>query len=200
MADSFNRERSSLSQGELITLEEAERLERNLRIAQQHGLSYALAERVSCFKWQIRSRIQKTEEVNRLLESEARLMATYYNHQLIQKKLLNVYKHAEDQEKQRSLQDEITITKLENELNELKGLSGEGGEARVKAAVKKSQVDAEVKMARAKQHIELRRQLYRERDQAIQEIIGDGRGELTDEQRREIEDIKDIYQRLLDDL
>ena len=193
--------------GTLMTREEIERWEKTITIAQRYGLSESLATRLKQYKFVSEVQKARIDAATDVLVAEQRFMDVYHGHQLALDRLLTVHETARRHEEIERLQEENLITKLRNERSRLQAESREvsgvtGGEAydELERIRQKAAFDAAKRTAQAKAKIEARRDVVRERDAIKAEMLRDAGGVVTAELERELKNIDDAYQTILDEL
>jgi len=193
--------------GTLMTREEIERWEKTITIAQRYGLSESLATRLKQCKFVSEVQKARIDAATDVLVAEQRFMDVYHGHQLALDRLLTVHETARRHEEIERLQEENLIIKLRNERSRLQAESREvsgvtGGEAydELEKIRQKAAFDAAKRTAQAKAKIEARRDVVRERDAIKAEMLRDAGGVVTAELERELKNIDDAYQEILDGL
>ncbi len=193
--------------GTLIPREEVERWERQITVARRYGLSEALATRLRQYKFRSLVQTERVQAATRLLEAERQFMDVYQEHQLSYQRLLSVHEKARRHEEIERLQEENLIIQLRNERNRLSqeakdasGMTGSDFQDEVGKSGQKARLDAAKRAAQAKAKIEARRDLCRERDAVKAEMLRDAGGGITPELERELQNIDDTYQEILDSL
>ena len=193
--------------GTLMTREEIERWEKTITIAQRYGLSKSLATRLKQYKFVSEVQKARIDAATDVLVAEQRFMDVYHGHQLALDRLLTVHETARRHEEIERLQEENLIIKLRNERSRLQAESREvsgvtGGEAydELEKIRQKAAFDAAKRTAQAKAKIEARRDVVRERDAIKAEMLRDAGGVVTAELERELKNIDDAYQEILDGL
>ena len=193
--------------GTLMTREEIERWEKTITIAQRYGLSESLATRLKQYKFVSEVQKARIDAATDVLVAEQRFMDVYHGHQLALDRLLTVHETARRHEEIERLQEENLIIKLRNERSRLQAESREvsgvtGGEAydELEKIRQKAAFDAAKRTAQAKAKIEARRDVVRERDAIKAEMLRDAGGVVTAELERELKNIDDAYQTILDEL
>jgi len=200
-------------EGDLITRDEAERLQKALQKAMDHGLSEAMASRFSRFKFSNRILKERIESATEVIRAESVFIDAMEENQCARERMKRVLARSANEAKAREFDEriairerEIRLAQLDREYEEYRydGQSADSQhrqvEKQVEAAKRKAQADAAVKVAHAQEQVEIKREIYRQRDRMKAEIISDGKGDLTEEQRRELENIDDIYQKLIDEI
>ena len=197
--------------GTLMTREEAERWEKTLTIAQHYGLSEALAQRLRQYKFRSEIQKERVDAALRLLGAEKQCMDMYHEHQLSYQRLLSVHDEALDREKMRRLDNEARLLELQIRRDQLKsqlhqqnqefgGPTGQDMQEELEKVRHKAALDAAKRVAQAQAKIEARRQVCRDRDAAKAELLRDAGGVMTSEVERELQNIDDAYQEILDGL
>jgi hypothetical protein len=193
--------------GTLMTREEIGRWEKTITIAQRYGLSESLATRLKQYKFVSEVQKARIDAATDVLVAEQRFMDVYHGHQLALDRLLTVHETARRHEEIERLQEENLIIKLRNERSRLQAESREvsgvtGGEAydELEKIRQKAAFDAAKRTAQAKAKIEARRDVVRERDAIKAEMLRDAGGVVTAELERELKNIDDAYQTILDEL
>lgn len=193
--------------GTLIPREEVERWERQITVARRYGLSEALATRLRQYKFRSLVQTERVQAATRLLEAERQFMDVYHEHQLSYQRLLSVHEKARRHEEIERLQEENLILQLRNEQNRLfqaakdaGGMTGSDFQDEVGKSGEKARLDAAKRAAQAKAKIEARRDVCRERDVIKAEMLRDAGGRMTPELERELQNIDDAYQEVLDSL
>jgi hypothetical protein len=193
--------------GELITREEAGRYAESIALARHYGLSTGLAERLSRFRFVTRIQIDRTNAATELAAAELRFMNVYHEHQLAQDRLFSVYREAEHRERMRQAENENQLLEaqlrrkqLERQLKDFDGPADDDIGAHEARARRSARVEAAKKSAWAKEKLEIRQELFRERDQTKAEILEGSGGAITPEVERQLQDIDDVYQGLIDNL
>lgn len=198
---------ASRGDGELITREEAEHYTETIALAQHYGLSTGLAERLSRFKFVTQIQIDRTNAATELAAAEVRFMNVYHEHQLAQKRLFSVYQEAEHREQLRQVENrrelaeaQLRWKQAEQQLKEFDGRTEEDSGAQEERVRRSVRLEAAKKSAWAKEKLEIRRELYRERDRMKAEILEGSGGVAPPEVERQLQDIDDVYQQLIDNL
>lgn len=193
--------------GTLIPREEVERWERQITVARRYGLSEALATRLRQYKFRSLVQTERVQAATRLLEAERQFMDVYHEHQLSYQRLLSVHEKARRHEEIERLQEENLILQLRNEQKGLfqaakdaGGMTGSDFQDEVGKSGEKARLDAAKRAAQAKAKIEARRDVCRERDVIKAEMLRDAGGRMTPELERELQNIDDAYQEVLDSL
>ena len=193
--------------GTLMTREEIERWEKTITIAQRYELSESLATRLKQYKFVSEVQKARIDAATDVLVAEQRFMDVYHGHQLALDRLLTVHETARRHEEIERLQEENLIIKLRNERSRLQAESREvsgvtSGEAydELEKIRQKAAFDAAKRAAQAKAKIEARRDVGRERDAIKAELLRDAGGVMTPEVERELRNIDDAYQQILDEL
>ncbi len=193
--------------GTLIPREEVERWERQITVARRYGLSEALATRLRQYKFRSVVQTERVQAATRLLEAERQFMDVYHEHQLSYQRLLSVHEKARRHEEIERLQEENLILQLRNEQNGLFQAAKDAGgmtcsdfQDEVGKSGEKARLDAAKRAAQAKAKIEARRDVCRERDAIKAELLRDAGGGMTPELERELQNIDDAYQEVLDSL
>lgn len=193
--------------GTLIPREEVERWERQITVARRYGLSEALATRLRQYKFRSLVQTERVQAATRLLEAERQFMDVYHEHQLSYQRLLSVHEKARRHEEIERLQEENLILQLRNEQKGLfqaakdaGGMTGSDFQDEVGKSGEKARLDAAKRAAQAKAKIEARRDMCRERDAVKAELLRDAGGGMTPELERELQNIDDAYQEVLDSL
>ena len=193
--------------GTLIPREEVERWERQITVARRYGLSEALATRLRQYKFRSVVQTERVQAATRLLEAERQFMDVYQEHQLSYQRLLSVHEKARRHEEIERLQEENLILQLRNEQKGLfqaakdaGGMTGSDFQDEVGKSGEKARLDAAKRAAQAKAKIEARRDVCRERDAIKAELLRDAGGGMTPELERELQNIDDAYQEVLDSL
>lgn len=197
--------------GTLMTREEAERWEKTITIARRYGLSDALAQRLRQYKFRSDVQRERVEAATRLIEAEHRFMEAYEGHQLAYQRLLTVHDEARDREAMRRLENESRLLELQLRRDRLRqalheqtqdagGVTGSDFRDEVEKVAQKARLDAAKRAAQAKAKIEARRDLVRERDAIKAEMLREAGGIRTAELERELQNIDDAYQEILDGL
>ena len=193
--------------GTLIPREEVERWERQITVARRYGLSEALATRLRQYKFRSLVQTERVQAATRLLEAERQFMDVYQEHQLSYQRLLSVHEKARRHEEIERLQEENLILQLRNEQKGLfqaakdaGGMTGSDFQDEVGKSGEKARLDAAKRAAQAKAKIEARRDVCRERDAIKAELLRDAGGGMTPELERELQNIDDAYQEVLDSL
>jgi len=193
--------------GTLIPREEVERWERQITVARRYGLSEALATRLRQYNFRSVVQTERVQAATRLLEAERQFMDVYQEHQLSYQRLLSVHEKARRHEEIERLQEENLILQLRNEQNRLfqaakdaGGMTGSDFQDEVGKSGEKARLDAAKRAAQAKAKIEARRDVCRERDAIKAEMLRDAGGGMTPELERELQNIDDAYQEVLDSL
>lgn len=193
--------------GTLIAREEAERWERQIAVARRHGLSEALAVRLKQYKFRSVVQTERVQAATRLLEAERQFMDVYQEHQLSYQRLLSVHEKARRHEEIERLQEENLITRLRNERSQLLqatkdagGMTGQDMQEELEKVRHKAALDAAKRVAQVQAKIQARQEVCRSRDAAKAEMLRDAGGTMTPELERELQNIDDAYQDLLDGL
>lgn len=202
---------TEVKKGTLMTREEAERWEKTITLAQRYGLSDTLARRLTQYKFVSEIQRERVEAATRLLGAEQQCLDQYYAHQLSYQRLLTVHDEARDREDLRRLENETRILELRLQRDRLRGqlhqetqdsggVTGPDFRDEVEKVAQKARLDVAKRTAQAKAKIEARRDLCRERDAIKAEMLRDAGGVVTPELERELQNIDDTYQTLLDEL
>lgn len=193
--------------GELITREEAGRYAESIALARNYGLSTGLAERLSRFKFVTQIQIDRTNAATELAAAELRFMNVYHEHQLAQDRLFSVYREAEHREQLRQVENrrelaeaQLRLKQAEQQLKEFDGRTGEDIGAQEERVRRSVRMEAAKKSAWAKEKLEIRQELYRERDRMKAAILEGSGGVTSPEVERQLQDIDDVYQGLIDNL
>lgn len=193
--------------GELITREEAGRYAESIALARNYGLSTGLAERLSRFKFVTQIQIDRTNAATELAAAELRFMNVYHEHQLAQDRLFSVYREAEHREQLRQVENrrelaeaQLRLKQAEQQLKEFDGRTVEDIGAQEERVRRSVRMEAAKKSAWAKEKLEIRQELYRERDQMKAAILEGSGGVTSPEVERQLQDIDDVYQGLIDNL
>ncbi len=193
--------------GELITREEAGRYAESIALARNYGLSTGLAARLSRFKFVTQIQIDRTNAATELAAAELRFMNVYHEHQLAQDRLFSVYREAEHREQLRQVENrrelaeaQLRLKQAEQQLKEFDGRTGEDIGAQEERARRSVRMEAAKKSAWAKEKLEIRQELYRERDRMKAEILEGSGGATAPDVERQLQDIDDVYQSLIDNL
>lgn len=193
--------------GELITREEAGRYAESIALARNYGLSTGLAERLSRFKFVTQIQIDRTNAATELAAAELRFMNVYHEHQLAQDRLFSVYREAEHREQLRQVENrrelaeaQLRLKQAEQQLKEFDGRTVEDIGAQEERVRRSVRMEAAKKSAWAKEKLEIRQELYRERDQTKAAILEGSGGVTSPEVERQLQDIDDVYQGLIDNL
>lgn len=202
---------TEVKKGTLMTREETERWEKTITLAQRYGLSDTLARRLTQYKFVSEIQRERVEAATRLLGAEQQCLDQYYAHQLSYQRLLTVHDEARDREDMRRLENETRILELRLQRDRLRGqlhqetqdsggVTGPDFRDEVEKVAQKARLDAAKRTAQAKAKIEARRDVCRERDAIKAEMLRDAGGVVTPELERELQNIDDTYQILLDEL
>ena len=202
---------TEVKKGTLMTREDAERWEKTITLAQRYGLSDTLARRLTQYKFMSEIQRERVEAATRLLGAEQQCLDQYYAHQLSYQRLLTVHDEARDREDMRRLENETRILELRLQRDRLRGqlhqetqdsggVTGPDFRDEVEKVAQKARLDAAKRTAQAKAKIEARRDVGRERDAIKAEMLRDAGGVVTPELERELQNIDDTYQTLLDEL
>lgn len=193
--------------GTLISREEAERWERQIAVARRHGLSEALATRLKQYKFRSVVQTERVRAATQLLEAERQFMDVYQEHQLSYQRLLSVHDKARRHEEIERLQEENLITRLRNERSQLLqetkdagGMTGQDLRDELEKVRHKAALDAAKRVAQVQAKIQARQEVCRQRDATKAEVLRDAGGVMTPELERELQNIDDAYQDLLDGL
>lgn len=193
--------------GTLISREEAERWERQIAVARRHGLSEALATRLKQYKFRSVVQTERVRAATQLLEAERQFMDVYQEHQLSYQRLLSVRDKARRHEEIERLQEENLITRLRNERSQLLqetkdagGMTGQDLRDELEKVRHKAALDAAKRVAQVQAKIQARQEVCRQRDATKAEVLRDAGGVMTPELERELQNIDDAYQDLLDGL
>lgn len=193
--------------GTLISREEAERWERQIAVARRHGLSEALATRLKQYKFRSVVQTERVRAATQLLEAERQFMDVYQEHQLSYQRLLSVHDKARRHEEIERLQEENLITRLRNERSQLLqetkdagGMTGQDLRDELEKVRHKAALDAAKRVAQVQAKIQARQEVCRQRDATKAEVLRDADGVMTPELERELQNIDDAYQDLLDGL
>lgn len=193
--------------GELITREEAGRYAESIALARNYGLSTGLAERLSRFKFVTQIQIDRTNAATELAAAELRFMNVYHEHQLAQDRLFSVYREAEHREQLRQVENrrelaeaQLRLKQAEQQLKEFDGRTVEDIGAQEERVRRSVRMEAAKKSAWAKEKLEIRQELYRERDRMKAAILEGSGGVTSPEVERQLQDIDDVYQGLIDNL
>ncbi len=193
--------------GTLISREEAERWERQIAVARRHGLSEALATRLKQYKFRSVVQTERVRAATQLLEAERQFMDVYQEHQLSYQRLLSVHDKARRHEEIERLQEENLITRLRNERSQLLqetkdagGMTGQDLRDELEKVRHKAALDAAKRVAQVQAKIQARQEVCRQRDATKAEVLRDTGGVMTPELERELQNIDDAYQDLLDGL
>lgn len=193
--------------GTLISREEAERWERQIAVARRHGLSEALATRLKQYKFRSVVQTERVRAATQLLEAERQFMDVYQEHQLSYQRLLSVHDKARRHEEIERLQEENLITRLRNERSQLLqetkdagGMTGQDLRDELEKVRHKAALDAAKRVAQVQAKIQARQEVCRQRDATKAEVLRDAGGVMTPELERELQNIDDAYQGVLDDL
>ena len=125
-------------------------------------------------------------------------------------RLRHVHDEARDREEMRRLENENRILELRlrrdrlqgqlhQETQDSGGVTGPDFRDEVDKVAQKARLDAAKRAAQAKAKIEARRDVCRERDAIKAEMLRDAGGIMTAEVTRELQNIDDAYQQILDD-
>lgn len=197
--------------GDFLSREEAERRDRALSVARSRELTEAFAHRRIPYKFRSDTDRERIEALNQLTESQNRFIGTYRDQQLALDHLRHVHDEARDREEMRRLENENRILELRlrrdrlqgqlhQETQDSGGVTGPDFRDEVEKVAQKARLDAAKRAAQAKAKIEARRDVVRERDAIKAEMLRDAGGIMTAEVTRELQNIDDAYQQILDDL
>lgn len=191
--------------GTLMTREEIERWERAITVAQRYGLDTALANRFRQYKFVSETRTARVEAATRLLAAERQCMEVYEEHQLAYARLRSLRDKARRHEEIERLQEENLILTLRNDQNRLRDEARETGGAtgwdardELERVKQKTRLDAAKMAAQAEARVEARRSVLRQRDELKAQVLREAGGAMTPEVARELQNIDDIYQAMLD--
>lgn len=197
--------------GTLMTREDKEHWERALTVAQHYGLSNALAQRLNQYKFVSDVQAERVKAATKLVAAEHQFMEAYTGHQLAYQRLLSVHDEARDREEMRRLDNEARLLELQirrdqlhrqlnQQIKDSGGMTNRDVEDELEKIHQKATLEVAKRAAQAKAKIEGQRKVCRERDAIKAEMLRDAGGVLTAELERELKNIDDAFQEVLDGL
>jgi hypothetical protein len=218
------REERALS-GEYLTKDDAERVGLALERVKQQGVTAQVAARISRSVFFSTIQRKRVEAATAVIRAERELMGELINHQHTRARLADLdveieaerlarRNHLEAQKRQADLNEldaeiarkerEIRLMQLEKTHSALAG-NGEDQQERkyreqLEAAERKAAFETEMKVLQARKGLKMAQDLRAERDRMIREATGGKADNLTPEQELEVENIRDFFQRLIDEL
>lgn len=197
--------------GVYLSREEAERQERAVSIAQRRELTETFSRHRVPYKFSSEIQKARIDAFNQTVESQNRLIDTLCDHQLALERFGTIHDEARDREEMRRLENETRILELRlrrdrlrgqlhQETQESGGVTGPDFRDEVEKVAQKARLDTAKRAAQAKAKIEARRDVCRERDAIKAELLRDAGGVMTPEVERELRNIDDAYQDILDGL
>jgi hypothetical protein len=198
-------------QGEYLSYDDRERLSRALNRAGQQGVTAYVAARISrmpLFNWLQERQIQSAI---RVIDAETAFLNALRNQQRSLSELRNLPKKLAQEREVEDLQAEVTVEKLRYELDRTRkaraALNGGGDDdpdrkydEQLKAAQRRAEHDLRMKVFNAQKNLQMINELRKERDRMIQEVTGGRETGLTPEQEHQVENIRDFFQRLMDEI
>jgi hypothetical protein len=154
-----------------------------------------------------KNRIESGEEV---IAAASRLVDTLYHHEFVRARFRNVYYDIQRWLKNEQLKAEIEHEGLCIELQRVRRLrrqlEGEGEDEqdkydkRLQDAKRKMEFEAEMKVLQGRNAFEVIGRLKEERERIRETLMRAASGELTEEQRLQLENLDDLFQKLIDEV
>jgi hypothetical protein len=198
-------------QGEYLSSDDRERLSRALYRAGQQGVTADVAARISrmpLFNWlqerQIRSAI-------RVINAEHEFHKALAAHQNSLDELRELPHDLAAKNRLKRINAQIAEEEAELRLAQLRkaraALNGTGDDdldrkydEQLKVAQRRAEHDLRMKVFNAQKNLQMINELRKERDRMIQEVTGGRETGLTPEQEHQVENIRDFFQRLMDEI
>ena len=193
------------------------RKEEDYALAKREDQRVEIYSRISKTLWGNRYLRRRMESAIELVEAEHRFMEAVRRHQMAKGKLEAVFVEVAEEivaDRRRAdnvrIRDELEREELTLRLKRLRkanaefdGGEGDGSERyerRLREAERKTEFEAEMKVVEAKRAFKVRARLKQERDEMKAELLRSIKGEPTAEQQRELDDIEDFFQKLIDEV
>ena len=159
------------------------------------------------------NRLQKgrIESVDEMIAAATRLVNTLYQHEFAKARFHNVYYDIQHWMESEKFRREIEIEDLQIQLlharkqrRQLEGGGEDEGEdkyqKRLEEARRKREFEAEMKVLDATSAFGLIERLKQERERIREALMRGVSGELTEEQRLQLENLDDLFQKLMDEV
>jgi hypothetical protein len=193
------------------------RREEDHALAKRDDQRVEIYSRISKVIWGNRYQRRRLESAIELVETEHRFMEAVRRHQMAKGKLEAVFsevaeeiaaarRRAENARIRDELEREdlmLRLKRLRKANAEFDGGEGDGSdryERQLREAEQKTQFEAEMKATVARRAFKVRERLKQERDEMKAEVRKAVKGEPTAEQQRDLDDIEDFFQKLIDEV
>jgi hypothetical protein len=208
--------------GEYLAQEEAEKLAKALDRVRQQGITAQVASRISKSVFFSKIQERRVRAATAVIQAEEDLMGALINHQRTKARLADLDIEIEADRLDR--RNRLAAAQRQAELNDLDGRiarkerelrlaqlerAGEGFDGtaqerkyreQLESAERKSAFEVEMKVLQARKNFQMVNELLKERDRMIREIGGGKSGPLSPEQELQVENIRDFFQRLIDEI
>ena len=193
------------------------RRDEDYALAQRDDQRVEIYSRISKTLWGNRYQRRRMESAIELVETEKRFMEAVRQHQGAKGKLEAVFVEVAEEiaaDRRRAenarIRDEaereeltLRLKRLRRASAEFDGAEGDGSdryEHQLRQAERKTEHDAEMKATVARRAFKVRGRLKQERNEMKAEVLKAVKGEPTAEQQRELDDIEDFFQKLIDEV
>ena len=162
--------------------------------------------RISKTLWGNRYQRRRLESAIELVETEHRFMEAVRQHHKAKGRLEGVFREIENERLIVELEHEeltLRLKRLKKANAEFGGDEGDGSdryERQLREAERKTEFEAEMKVTVARRAFKVRSRLKQERDEMKAELLRSVKGEPTAEQQRQLDDIEDFFQKLIDEV
>jgi hypothetical protein len=194
-----------------------ERREEEHALAKRDDQRVEIFSRISKTLWGNRYLRKRLESAIELVEKERQFLEALRRHQMAMGKLGAVFVEVAEElaaDRRRAdnarIRDELEREELTLRLKRLKKANAEFDgdeedesdryERQRRQAERKTEHDAEMKATVARRAFKVRARLKQERDEMKAELFRSVKGESTAEQQRELDDIEDFFQKLIDEV
>jgi hypothetical protein len=208
--------------GQYLPQDDAEKVANALDRVRQQGITAQVAARISKSVFFSKIQERRVRAATAVIQAEEDLMRALIDHRRTRERLIDLDIEIEADRLDR--RNRLAAAQRQAELNDLDGRiarkerelrlaqlerASEGFDSnaqerkyreQLESAERKAAFEVEMKVLQARKNLQMVNELLKERDRMIREVSGGKEGRLSSEQELQVDNIRDFFQRLIDEI